>query len=60
MLGSINQDDVVVDIGSGSGFDSLIASTMVGDDGTVVGIDMTAEMLKKARVGAETMGAKNV
>ncbi len=60
MLGSINQDDVVVDIGSGSGFDSLIASTMVGADGKVVGIDMTAEMLKKARVGAETMEALNV
>ena len=59
-LGPINKGDVVVDIGSGSGFDSLIASTLVGPDGRVVGIDMTAEMLNKARVGAETMGARNV
>ena len=34
---------MVVDVGSGSGFDSLIASTMVGPSGKVVGIDMTAE-----------------
>jgi len=59
-LGSINQGDVVVDVGSGSGFDSLIASTMVGAEGKVVGIDMTAEMLNKARAGSEKMGAQNV
>ena len=60
MLGSINEGDVVVDVGSGSGFDSLIASRMVGPEGKVIGIDMTAEMLSKARAGAETMGAQNV
>ncbi|KPJ76046.1 MAG: hypothetical protein AMJ54_13010 [Deltaproteobacteria bacterium SG8_13] len=60
VLGSIDKGDVVVDVGSGSGFDSLIASTMVGPEGKVVGIDMTAEMLNKARAGAETMGARNV
>ena len=60
MLGPINEGDVVVDVGSGSGFDSLIASRMVGPEGKVVGIDMTAEMLRKARTGAEKMGAGNV
>jgi SAM-dependent methyltransferase len=60
MLGSINPGEMVVDVGSGSGFDSLIASTKVGPEGKVIGIDMTAEMLNKARAGAEKMGARNV
>lgn len=59
-LGSIKEGDVVVDVGSGSGFDSLIAATMVGPEGKVIGIDMTAEMLNKARAGAEKMRARNV
>ena len=44
-LGPINPGEVVVDVGSGSGFDSLIASKMVGPKGRVIGIDMTREML---------------
>ncbi len=60
MLGSLNPGDIVVDVGSGSGFDSLIAASLVGPDGRVVGIDMTAEMLDKARAGAEKMGAAHV
>lgn len=49
-----------MDIGSGAGFDSLIASRLVGSAGKVVGVDMTPEMLNKARAGAEAMGASNV
>ena len=60
MLGQINPGEIVVDVGSGSGFDSLIASKMVGLEGKVVGIDMTDEMLNKARAGAEAMGAAHV
>jgi arsenite methyltransferase len=60
MLGPINTGETVIDVGSGSGFDALIASTMVGPEGQVIGIDMTPEMLNKARTGAEAMGAKNV
>jgi len=56
-LGLIHPGDIVVDVGSGSGFDSLIASKMVGPEGKVIGIDMTDEMLNKARAGAEAMGA---
>jgi SAM-dependent methyltransferase len=56
----INPGDVVVDVGSGSGFDALIASRMVGAKGRVIGIDMTPEMLKKARSGTEEMGTTNV
>ena len=50
----------MVDVGSGAGFDALVASQLVGPDGHVVGIDMTREMLSKARSGAKVMGAKNV
>jgi ubiquinone/menaquinone biosynthesis C-methylase UbiE len=49
-----------VDVGSGAGFDSLIASRLVGSAGRVVGVDMTPEMLSKARAGAEAMGATHV
>jgi SAM-dependent methyltransferase len=59
-LGPIKGGDVVVDVGSGSGFDALVASQLVGQEGRVVGIDMTHEMLSKARSGAKIMGATNV
>jgi len=59
-LGPINPGEVVVDVGSGSGFDSLIASKMVGPKGRVIGIDMTHEMLNRARSGASEMGVSNV
>ena len=59
-VGPVNQGETGVDIGSGAGFDSLIASRLVGPTGRVVGFDMTDEMLKKARAGAEAMGAANV
>ena len=60
MVGSINTGETVVDIGSGSGLDSLIASRLVGSEGRVVGIDMTPEMRQKAKAGAEKIGAGNV
>jgi arsenite methyltransferase len=59
-LGPMNPGDIVVDVGSGSGFDALIASKMVGPKGRVIGIDMTRAMLRKARSGASEMGAINV
>ncbi len=58
-LGAIQPGDVVIDVGSGAGFDSLIAARMVGPQGQVVGIDMTDEMIEKAQTGADTMGASN-
>ena len=58
-LGPINEGEVVVDVGSGSGLDALIASQLVGPTGRVVGIDMTPEMLSKARRGADSMGVDN-
>ena len=59
-LGPINPGDVIVDVGSGSGFDSLIASKIVGPNGRVIGIDMTPAMLKKARSGASEVGTTNI
>ena len=50
----------VVDVGSGAGFDSLVAAGLVGPSGRVVGVDMTAEMLAKARRTATTLGVDHV
>jgi SAM-dependent methyltransferase len=50
----------VVDVGSGAGFDSFIAASMVGPEGHVVGVDMTPEMLEKSRNTAETHGLGTV
>ncbi|GMQ97763.1 MAG: hypothetical protein BMS9Abin17_0265 [Acidimicrobiia bacterium] len=50
----------VVDIGSGAGMDSMIAARAVGDAGEVVGIDMTPEMLDRARDAAAERGITNV
>ena len=59
-LGPIHAGETVIDIGSGAGFDALIASVIVGPTGRVIGIDMTEEMLHKARKGAHKMGAGHV
>src|SRR5215470_237779 len=50
----------VVDVGSGAGFDSFIAAGEVGPDGRVDGVDMTAEMLAKARASAQALGLDQV
>jgi SAM-dependent methyltransferase len=50
----------VVDVGSGAGFDSVLAARQVGPQGRVVGIDMTAEMLVKARRNAADLDMRNV
>jgi SAM-dependent methyltransferase len=50
----------VVDVGSGGGFDTFIAAGLVGPAGRVVGVDMTAEMLKKSRETADALGLGHV
>jgi arsenite methyltransferase len=52
--------EIVVDLGSGGGFDCFLAARQVGDSGQVIGVDMTHEMLKKARDNAACIGARNV
>ena len=59
-LGRLAPGERVLDVGSGAGTDSLIAAQMVGENGQVTGIDMTPEMLAKARRAAAQMGASNV
>jgi SAM-dependent methyltransferase len=59
-LGRLAPGERVLDIGSGAGTDSLVAAQMVGSEGSVVGIDMTLEMLAKARAAAAAMGAETV
>ena len=59
-FGRLEAGERVLDLGSGAGTDSLVAAQMVGPEGKVTGIDMTPEMLAKARRAAAEMGAANV
>jgi SAM-dependent methyltransferase len=59
-LGRLEPGERVLDLGSGAGTDSLVAAQMVGETGRVTGIDMTPEMLAKAREAAAAMEARNV
>lgn len=59
-LGRLAPGERVLDLGSGAGTDSLVAAQMVGEHGSVTGIDMTPEMLTKARTAAAEMDAANV
>jgi arsenite methyltransferase len=56
----LGQGDAVVDIGSGGGFDSFVAARLVGPGGRVIGVDMTPEMLDKARTTARGLGLDHV
>ena len=59
-LGRLDSGERVLDLGSGAGTDALVAAQMVGEEGSVTGIDMTPEMLAKARIAAAAMGVGNV
>ena len=59
-LGTLPEGAVVLDIGSGAGFDAHQAARQVGPSGRVIGVDMTPAMLAKARAGAEAAGLANV
>jgi ubiquinone/menaquinone biosynthesis C-methylase UbiE len=59
-LASLKEGEVVLDLGSGAGFDCFLAVNRVGEKGRVIGVDMTPEMLEKARENAEKGGYKNV
>jgi SAM-dependent methyltransferase len=59
-LGRLAPGERVLDLGSGAGTDSLVAAQMVRPDGRVTGIDMTPQMLAKARAAAAEMGVVNV
>ena len=59
-IAAMQPGEIVVDLGSGAGFDCFLAARQVGDAGHVIGVDMTHEMLKKARDNAARIGAGNV
>ena len=58
--GELSPGEQVVDLGSGAGFDALLAAQMVGPDGRVLGIDMTPAMLGKARDNAQLLELGNI
>ena len=57
-IAALRPGEVLVDLGSGAGFDCLLAARQVGPTGRVIGVDMTHEMLKKARDNAAAVGAR--
>ncbi len=57
---NIKEGDAVLDLGSGAGFDCFLASKKVGKTGKVIGVDMTEEMIAKARLIAKKNGYSNV
>ena len=59
-IAALRPGEVLIDLGSGAGFDCLLAAKQVGAEGRVIGVDMTHEMLKKARDNAARVGAANV
>lgn len=59
-MAQIREGDVVVDLGCGGGLDVFLAARKVGPQGRVIGIDMTPEMLERARANADKLGLANV
>jgi arsenite methyltransferase len=59
-LASLKPGETVVDLGSGGGFDCFLAARQVGSTGKVIGVDMTPDMVSKARMNAEKMGIDTV
>jgi arsenite methyltransferase len=59
-LAGIKTGEVVLDLGSGAGFDCFLAASKVGPTSKVIGVDMTPEMIEKARDNAQKNGVKNV
>ncbi len=59
-IAALRPNEVVIDLGSGAGFDCFLAARAVSPAGRVIGVDMTHEMLAKARANAAQLGADNV
>ncbi|HEX2940963.1 MAG TPA: arsenite methyltransferase [Rhodopila sp.] len=59
-IAALQAGETVIDLGSGAGFDCFLAARQVGPSGRVIGVDMTHEMLRKARDNAAKIGASNV
>ncbi len=59
-LVSLKEGEVILDLGAGAGFDCFLAANRVGKKGKVIGVDMTPEMVEKARENAQKGGYENV
>ena len=59
-IASLKEGETVLDLGSGGGFDCFLAAKSVGESGRIIGVDMTADMVSKARQNAAQLGANNV
>ena len=59
-LGEVRPGETVLDLGSGAGLDSVLAARRAGPGGQVIGIDMTPEMVEKARRNVQAVGLSNV
>lgn len=59
-IASLKPGQTVVDFGSGAGVDCFLAAKQVGEEGRIIGVDMTPDMVSKARANAEKAGIKNV
>jgi arsenite methyltransferase len=59
-LASLREGETVLDLGSGGGFDCFLAANAVGESGKVIGVDMTPEMIERARENAGKGGYRNV
>lgn len=60
LIAQLKDGETVLDLGSGGGFDVFLAAKKVGETGKAIGVDMTVEMLKKARANAQKRNIKNV
>lgn len=58
-IAELKEGEVVLDLGSGAGFDAFLSAMKVGENGFVVGVDMTPEMVHKARENADKLGVAN-
>jgi SAM-dependent methyltransferase len=58
-LGELNVGETLLDLGSGAGLDSIIAARQVGPTGKVIGVDMTEQMVEKAKANAVVAGVQN-
>ena len=59
-MADLKPGETVLDLGSGAGFDAFLAAKQVGENGKVVGVDMTSEMIDKAEMNAERLKISNV
>jgi len=59
-MGEVRPGEVILDVGCGAGFDTLLAARQVGSSGRVIAVDMTPAMLEKTSAGAAALGLHNV